>query len=174
MYDGSKDPAAASTNYVAPLRQMMLIFGEKIEYSYYITTGSIDEIRATFTEHKDFTTNESLSQDFFSDVDYRNITFTRDIDRMHFTSKNECAVTIKNGFALLTAQNLVNSDPYAMLDLSGCDASLKAEEYPYIVFTYMAPETNSKENYTGQIFFGAGSQMNPSGPASKTFPVVSD
>lgn len=174
MYDGSKDPAAQSTNYVAPLRQMMLIFGQKIEYSYYITTGSIDEIRTTFTEHKDFTTNEKLDQNFFGDMDYRHITFTREIDRMLFTNKNECSVTIKNGFALLTAQNLVNNDPYAQLDLTGCDASLKAEDYPYIVFTYMAPDTNSSENYTGQIFFGAGAQMNPSGEASKTFPVTSD
>ncbi len=47
-YNGSKDAHNNATNYVAPLITYKLETFEAFEYSYYITTGSVDEIRAAF------------------------------------------------------------------------------------------------------------------------------
>ncbi len=51
-YNGSKDAHNNATNYVAPLITYKLKAFEPFEYSYYITTGSIEEIRAEFTKIK--------------------------------------------------------------------------------------------------------------------------
>ena len=48
MYDGSKDSDANSTNYVAPLADFKLNFDESYTYTYYLTAGSVTEIRNTF------------------------------------------------------------------------------------------------------------------------------
>ncbi len=51
-YNGSKDAHNNATNYVAPLITYKLKAFEPFEYSYFITTGSVDEIRAEFTSLK--------------------------------------------------------------------------------------------------------------------------
>jgi hypothetical protein len=52
QYNGSKDAHNNATNYVAPLITYKLKAFEAFEYSYYITTGSVDEIRDTFKSVK--------------------------------------------------------------------------------------------------------------------------
>ncbi|MBR4061970.1 MAG: hypothetical protein IKK01_02785 [Clostridia bacterium] len=47
-YNGSKDAHNNATNYVAPLITYKLQAFKPFEYSYYITTGSIEDIRAAF------------------------------------------------------------------------------------------------------------------------------
>lgn len=47
-YDGSADAGADATNYVAPLGVFGLEFDEPHSYYYYLTAGSVEEIRATF------------------------------------------------------------------------------------------------------------------------------
>ena len=51
-YNGSKDAHNNATNYVAPLITYKLNAFEPFEYSYYITTGSVDSIRSTFEKVK--------------------------------------------------------------------------------------------------------------------------
>lgn len=48
QYDGSSDPGANSTNYVAPLRRFRLSFDEPYSYDFYITAGKTAEIREIF------------------------------------------------------------------------------------------------------------------------------
>lgn len=50
QYNGSKDASNSATNYVAPLITYKLKAFEAFEYSYYITTGNIEEIRETFSK----------------------------------------------------------------------------------------------------------------------------
>ena len=47
-YDGSTDPFANPTNYVAPLAFFALRFDEPFTYTFYLTTGNVREIRETF------------------------------------------------------------------------------------------------------------------------------
>jgi hypothetical protein len=58
MYDGSKDPAAASCNYIAPLKLVKLQCFKPVEYSYLITAGQLSEIRGRFKARKDEIANE--------------------------------------------------------------------------------------------------------------------
>lgn len=59
-HDGTKDPAAGPTNYVAPLYMLRLISYKPLEYSYLITSGNLSDIRQRFTENKDFTDNKTF------------------------------------------------------------------------------------------------------------------
>lgn len=52
QYNGSKDAGNNATNYVAPLITYTHKSFDIFEYSYYITTGTVDEIRAEFTKLK--------------------------------------------------------------------------------------------------------------------------
>lgn len=47
-FNGSKSAEDNATNYVAPLRTFALEYGEPFSYTYYLTAGSLDEIRQTF------------------------------------------------------------------------------------------------------------------------------
>lgn len=60
MYDGSPEPGAASTNYVAPRRYITLVSGKPLEYSYIFKAGSLQEIRDSFMEHRNVVDNTSL------------------------------------------------------------------------------------------------------------------
>ncbi len=60
MYDGSADPAAASTNYVAPRKYLTLISGKPVEYSYIFSAGTLSEIRENFRVNRDIIDNTAL------------------------------------------------------------------------------------------------------------------
>ncbi len=51
-YDGSTDPFAESTNYVAPLGFFKLHFDEPFAYVFHLTAGSVSEIRETFGAYR--------------------------------------------------------------------------------------------------------------------------
>ena len=59
-YNGTKEPHDAACNYVAPLKAVKLQSFVPLEYSYLIYSGNLTDIRAKFTEKKDFCTNESF------------------------------------------------------------------------------------------------------------------
>lgn len=48
QYNGTKKAEADPTNYVAPLAETLLHFDELFTYEYYLTAGTVNEIRATF------------------------------------------------------------------------------------------------------------------------------
>ena len=60
MYDGSPSPDAPSTNYVAPRRNMTLIVGKPLTFSYLIAAGSLNQIRNTFRDNRGLINNYSL------------------------------------------------------------------------------------------------------------------
>lgn len=61
-YDGSKDPAAASCNYIAPLARLRLRCFAPVTYSYLITAGQLTDIRAAFKARRDDITNRLFSE----------------------------------------------------------------------------------------------------------------
>ncbi len=62
MYDGSKEPAAASCTYIAPLKALRLQCFKPVTYSYLITAGQLADIRARFKARKDEITNEAWDE----------------------------------------------------------------------------------------------------------------
>ena len=65
-FNNSMESTNGATNYVAPINTILLKSFEALEYSYLISTGSVEEMRATFKEYKDFATNESLHENYQS------------------------------------------------------------------------------------------------------------
>ncbi|MBQ9358700.1 MAG: hypothetical protein IJT95_04085 [Abditibacteriota bacterium] len=51
-YDGSKDPAAGSTNYAAPLISTAIRSFEPLEYTYLVASGSPEEIENAFDKNR--------------------------------------------------------------------------------------------------------------------------
>ncbi|MCR4576873.1 MAG: hypothetical protein K5784_03070 [Clostridiales bacterium] len=48
MYNGTNKAEDDPTNYVAPLAETLLAFDEPFTYTYYLTAGTVNEIRAVF------------------------------------------------------------------------------------------------------------------------------
>lgn len=61
-YDGSMDPHASSTNYIAPTRHIRLACFKPLTYRYLICAGALEDIRAHFAARKDQITNRSLEE----------------------------------------------------------------------------------------------------------------
>jgi len=61
QFNGSASPNADATNYVSPQRNMTLICGKPIVYSYLITAGDINSIRNTFKDNRGIINNAALA-----------------------------------------------------------------------------------------------------------------
>lgn len=59
-YNMSKDPYDFACNYVAPIKGLKLESFKPLEYSYMITTGSVEEIKRVFYQNKDFAINDKF------------------------------------------------------------------------------------------------------------------
>ena len=181
-YNGSKDSLNGATNYVAPLCTMKIVSFEPIEYSYMMTTGTLDQIRSTFKANKDFATNESLHKNYISEriedegvaVSLQEIVFSdlQNTLKLKPTSNTTVAFDEAQKAAALTIA--AASDPHVTIDYTKSSPVLKAEDYKKIVITYMIPTTNSRTAYTAELFLSTGSSMNAEGGKSVRTQVVAD
>ena len=60
QFNGTANPNADPTNYVSPQRNMTLICGKPLTYSYLITAGNINTIRNTFKDNRSLINNSAL------------------------------------------------------------------------------------------------------------------
>lgn len=162
---GSKDPSANPTSYVAPLKQIEFVSFEALEYSYLICAGSVDDIRATFTEHKDLIDNASLSENSvnnrqpYYEENMESIDFTVDGNEKFAAYPNSTAVTYdKTESALKLISG--GGDVHVSFDYLASAHPLVAEDYKYIEIVYMIPTTNSLASYSCQLFICAGERKN--------------
>lgn len=160
QYNSSKNAGDNATNYVAPWKQIKIVAFDAIEYSYLIAAGSVDEIRATFTEHKDVIDNESLNK---NSVNARRPHFEGTMDRIDFSaSGNEKYACYPNSTDVsydeaegTTKLTVTAHDPYVSIDYFASDIALSASDYGFVEFEYMIPKDNSLESYTAQLFICA-------------------
>ena len=181
-YNGSKDAYNGATNYVAPLCTIKLESFEPIEYSYMMTTGSIEEIRSVFKANKDFATNESLHHNYISDrledegaaikMDMLQFAEKSSTLKLTPTSNTTVGFSDEQKAALLTI--VAASDPHVTIDYTKSDPTLKAEDYSVIKITYMIPTTNSRKYYTAELFLSTGTSMGAEGGKSVRTEVVAD
>ncbi len=181
-YNGSKDSKNGATNYVAPLCTMKIVSFEPIEYSYMMTTGTLDQIRSTFKANKDFATNESLHNNYINErIEDEGAAVPMDklvFDNLNASLKLQAMNNTVTGFdeeqkaATLTVATA--SDPYANIDYTKSAVKLKAEDYTKIVVTYMIPTTNSRSTYNAELFLSTGTSMNAEGGKSVRGQVVAD
>ena len=181
-YNGSKDSYNGATNYVAPLCTLKIVSFDAIEYSYMMTTGSLEEIRATFKENKNFASNESLHKNYISDrIEDEGAAISMDV--LDFSKKNivlKLKPTSNASVSFSEAENAAAltiaaaSDPHVTIDYTQSSPILKAEDYTTICITYMIPTTNSKSSYITEMFLCTGSTLNAEGGKSVRTQITAD
>ena len=196
-FNNSKESTNGATNYVAPVNFILIKSFESLEYSYLITTGSLADIRSTFTDHKDFASNSTLDK---NGQDYRipdNATVTNEYsyahkeeggstapadplsahldltvkgNAAHVVASHNAAVVFKSS-ELGTALTVNGDDPHVTVVYDG---ALSADTCKTIEIVYMLPTTNSKGNNTADFFLCAGDVINPDPNASVRCSLIAD
>lgn len=172
-YNGSKDANASATNYVAMINAIKLVAFEALEYSYLITTGSVEEIRETFTENKNFADNESLRNNYVSlrvpDEAYNmtDLEFTDESSIAALTNPHNASIEFdaQEGAVKLI---VLGNDPYVHLKFEFADKTYYADDFVAIEVEYMIPASNASSSYKSQLFTCTGTVVNPVAAASVT------
>ena len=166
-YDKSKSSESDSTNYFAPRSEIRLVSFEPIEYSYLITTGTVEEIRSTFKERKDFSYNALLSLNKpgagsdelydFTFIDFSVEGTEAIFGDLHNTTveyseeEHAAKLTVTEAYDVYTALSLVNNSA----------DELNAEDFDTVEIEYMLPKTNALARYTPELFLVCGEYASP-------------
>ena len=197
-FNNSPRPEDSACNYVAPVNTMILKSFEALDYSYLIATGSVEEIRATFMENKDFATNETLHENYQSrrvadstvatneksyadmgadndsanaaDALSENLDLTKEANASHVIASNNTAVQYRES-AGATALTVRGGDPNVTINYAGI---LSADRFKTLEITYMLPTTNSQGNGVTDLFLCAGSVTNPDPAACVRMDLIAD
>lgn len=169
-YNGSKDPYDGACNYVAPLNQMQMVSYQPIEYSYLMTTGSVDEIRAVFAEHKDFADNTSLHRNYTSmripddtpakpavekiSMNPLDLTLPENMWALSGMNNTDIDYDEAEGAAKLTAKT--GFDVQCGIDYRNTDPLLTAGDFRKITIEYRIPEENAQTSYGCELFLCTG------------------
>ena len=189
-FNNSPNSTNGACNYVAPVNTIILTSFEALEYSYLISTGSVEEIRATFKENKDFADNESLHKNYQSrrvpdSTVAKNENSYADMDKdtaggtpvpeisasLDLTQKANTALVISSnntsiGFSEAEGAmelTVKGADPHVTIVYDG---AISANTYKTIEITYMIPTSNSNGNNVTDLFLCAGNVTNPDANAS--------
>lgn len=193
-FNNSTSSTDGATNYVAPVNMIQLKSFEALEYSYLITTGSVEEIRNTFKKHKSFATNASLNK---NSNEYRIADGATVTNEYYYTPSQSGTqkpggtqtpaagnapanlnLTVQSNASLIAGVNnaTVAYDSSAngvKLTVTGDDpqtlitygGALSAGTYKTITITYMIPTSNSKGSYSCDLFLAAGNVTEFTGDA---------
>ena len=176
---GSKDPSANPTSYVAPWKQKEIVSFEAFEYSYLICAGSVDEIRANFTEYKDVIDNASLSENSvsnrqpFYEENMESIDFTVEGNEKFAAYPNTTEISYDKDMGALKL-TMTGADPYVSIDYSASAYTLSAADYDYVELEYMIPTTNAKGGYSCQLFICADQRTSATATESVRSDLVKD
>ncbi len=162
QYDGSKDASADSCNYVAPINTVKMVSYVPMAYSYLLTTGTVEDIRATFAKRKDFSANDSLHENYLTSripdiqADMTHIDFT-DPNSAQLLLYGKTAEAVYNADAQATKLTVTGPDPFLYFDFALGNRELNASDYIQVVIEYMIPTTNSQSSYAAELFVCTGS-----------------
>ncbi len=199
-FNNSKDSTNGACNYVAPVNTIILKSFEALEYSYLISTGSVEEIRSTFTENKDFATNDSLHKNYesrrvadskvatnensYADLNgggsggngsvadplSATLDLTKEGNTAHIVASNNSAVKFASS-QQGAALTVKGADPHVTVVYDG---ALSANTYKTIEITYMLPTTNAEGNNLTDLFLCAGGVTNPDPSACVRVDLIAD
>lgn len=164
-FNNTKKASDDPTNYVAPIDVIKMTSFVPIEYSYLLASGSIGQIRKTFTDNKDFADNASLHVNYIPNRAYgggRDMTdavFENEGDTAMITSPNNTIVTFSReaGAAALTCSG---ADPHVSFDYSA-GKKYDAKDRTVLTVEYMIPEGG--RSYSCDLFICAGGTTSPDG-----------
>lgn len=173
-HDGSADPQADSTDYVAPLATLTLPFDRPLSYSYLVAAGTAEELRAAFAAQKDFAANTDLHETLGEDYTFEDIRFESEKDLAYLSSPNQTSVALAGGCAVLTAAQTRDSDPYVGILYSQSARELAAGDYPWLVLTYRTDPKNSAAADRMELFFACDELRSAAAGHSQIFPLETD
>ena len=168
-FNNSKKADNDATNYVAPVNTMKLVSYGHIEYSYLITTGSVEQIRATFKANKDFAENASLHENYISERvfgsseallegKFNNAESVSMLSNIYNSDVEYCE---EYGAVKIRAKS-DNCDPHVSVNYE-TDTPLYAEEYKTLTIDYMIPADNASPSYSCDLFLCTGATSAPDG-----------
>ncbi len=168
-FNNSKSASDDATNYVAPVNTIKMISFEPIEYSYLITTGSVEQIRATFKSSRDFADNESLHKNYISERVFGSseaLTEGRfdgaeSVSMLSNVYNSEVSYSEEYGAVKITVRS-DNCDPHVSVNYEA-DELLYAEDYKTLTIEYMIPEENGSSSYVFDLFPCTGETLDPDG-----------
>ena len=174
LYDGTPVSRLNPCNYVAPLKHLKLTSFEALEYSYLVTTGSLQGIRDAFTQHKDFADNADLSRNSVSgrctdrttayneykygmpipqaDPLSEKLDLTKEFNAMHLSANGSTEIYYdaeQGAIALCT----LGGDPYFTVPYA---ETISADTHKTLKIEYMIPTANSADSYKFGLFLSAG------------------
>lgn len=171
-YNGSKNPADGATNYVAPLITTIMQNYEPFQYSYYITGGTVDSIRSTFSEKK---INQSLP-DLANDT--TNLSFDSENEITAFGGENEVAISYSESYGAMvynvpawSKDGSGKCDSYAYVNFS---SNVNTKAYRYLVLSYMLPTKNAESDYIAEFFICSGDRAEAEGGYSHREYMIAD
>lgn len=158
---------------------------QALEYSYLITAGSVESIRETFAEQKDFTDNAALDQDCLPQEKPYAPTTVEELlspDLTKYTSslftyqncsaaydETEAALrltTTSNDVGIYVNYVTLRDNPfYAVENPDVASVTLRAEDYTALRIEYMIPATNSASGYNAELYPCAGVLQSPEASA---------
>ena len=162
-YDGSKDPMANATSYVAPSSSIYMQAYKPIVYSYILATGTPEGVREVFTANKDFSANPSLSEDKVDKrvssqkIDMTDIDFTKESNSAILCNPKDAYVSYDSEQGATKLYAMDGTDPYFLFEfeINGIDV-ISADDYNTLEIVYMIPETNSRTKYNARLFLCSG------------------
>ena len=158
---------------------------QPFEYSYLLTAGSMESIRATFTEQKDFAENSALDEDCLpQEKPYAPTSLEKllspDLSKYpnRLFSLQNCSAaydeaegamkltTTFNDVGLYLDYSILRDDPFYVVENPDVgNVTLRAEDYTTLRIEYMIPTTNSTATYNAELYPCAGDLQNPDGAA---------
>ena len=162
-YNGSMNAYNGACNYVAPLNVMLLVSYDALEYSYLITTGSVNDIRETFLDNKDFADNASLHKNYISSRvadggDPLVFDFTAEANASLLEATNNTKVKYEKPKGALKLQATDANDVQTYIDFSAL-GSYKASDYKTLTIEYMVPTKNKGDSYSFELFLCTGNTL---------------
>ncbi len=178
-YDGTKDAMGDATNYVAPVNMLKLVSFKPLEYSYILTAGSLEDIRATFTTHKDFCTNAALNENY---VSLRVPSVEGDVTKLVFDAQskvnalaNPVSTTVTFDEAEKAAKLTAGPEGDAQVAINyGEYVKISADTHKVLKIEYMIPTDNSSSVYECDLFLCAGTIQEASGDARLRKSLIAD
>ena len=177
LYNGTKEANGGPCNYVSASRTVKLVSFESLEYDYLLATGSVAQIRETFTAHKDFSSNPDLNGDRFGKPQ-RYPDEVGDMISLDFSNQDTCTVLMGEHDEAEQAMKLVidgnGADPQLMIDYTLAPSTYTAEDYSSIEITYMCPTSNSRETNFMELFLMTGDIKTATGGKSTGGTIYAD
>ncbi len=176
---GSNSGKGNPCSYVSPLARIAFKSFEPIEYSYLLTAGDINEIRDTFTQNRDFDTNEGLNiknptrapySGEISDVTV-DLSVQSGVSSVYYPRNTEF---VFDEAEKATRFKAVDADPNVTFVFDYGGQQIFAEDYGMIEIEYMIPTTNAETAYETQLFLCSGDIAAPAAEAAVTGTLIVD